>query len=52
MKEEVKRGLLFFAGALIAGISVFNFSKHPFMSFIGLMIGAYLIIKGLELKIG
>jgi len=25
MKEEVKRGLLFFAGALIAGISVFNY---------------------------
>jgi len=48
MKKETKKALLFFAGVLLAGISLFNFNRQPFIAFIGLMVGAFLIIKGLD----
>ncbi len=48
MRKVTIKALLFFGGTLLAGISLFNFDKQPYLAFAGLMVGAYLIIKGLD----
>lgn len=48
IKESEKKTFLFILGALIAGVSLFFFKQQPIISFVGLMIGAFLMIKALS----
>lgn len=48
IKESEKKAIMFLAGALIAGVSLFYFKNSPILAFIGLMIGAFLMIKALS----
>ncbi len=45
MKKEDKKTLSFLGGALLAGVSLYFFNAQPILAFVGIMIGAYFIIR-------
>ncbi len=48
MDEGTKKGLFFAIGVLLSTISVFNFDKSQVLSFIGILVGIFFIVKALS----
>lgn len=48
MEEKDKKLLSFFAGIILAGISLNYYNNNPILGFIGIMIGAYLTLRVLN----
>ena len=48
LDEGTKKGFYFTLGSLITLISVFNFNEYQIPSFLGLLLGMFLIVKALS----
>jgi len=46
-KEDLK-ALSFLGGSLLAGISLYFFNQQPILAFVGIMIGAFFILRAFQ----
>jgi len=48
MKKENLKSLNFLGGALLAGGSIRYYNEFPIVAFVGIMVGAFFIIKAFD----